>query len=29
MWTDDVRTQEFGRRMSSIAATLPETVRPS
>ncbi len=29
MWTDDVRTQESRSRMASIAATLPEMVRPS
>ena len=29
MWTDDVRTPDYGRRLTSIVAELPETVRPS
>jgi ribosomal-protein-alanine N-acetyltransferase len=29
MWTDDVRTPDYGRRLGSIVAELPETVRPS
>ena len=29
MWTDDVRTPDYGRRLASIVAELPETVRPS
>jgi [ribosomal protein S18]-alanine N-acetyltransferase len=28
MWTDDVRSREFGRRLESIARELPEGVRP-
>jgi ribosomal-protein-alanine N-acetyltransferase len=28
MWTDDVRTAEYGRRLDSIARELPEGVRP-
>jgi ribosomal-protein-alanine N-acetyltransferase len=29
MWTDDVRSDAFARRLSEIAATLPEGVRPA
>ena len=29
MWTDDVRTEAYRRRLASIAASLPEMVRPS
>jgi ribosomal-protein-alanine N-acetyltransferase len=29
MWTDDVRTRDYARRLRSIADELPESVRPS
>jgi ribosomal-protein-alanine N-acetyltransferase len=29
MWTDDVRSESYGRRLESIASTLPEAGRPS
>jgi ribosomal-protein-alanine N-acetyltransferase len=28
MWTDDIRTQDYRRRIDAIAAGLPEVVRP-
>ncbi len=29
MWTDDVRTREYARRLERVAAELPEGVRPA
>jgi ribosomal-protein-alanine N-acetyltransferase len=29
MWTDDVRTREYSRRLATIAEEMPEGVRPS
>ena len=27
MWTDDIRTREYARRLASIAAAMPDRVR--